>query len=260
MEETHMRNITMGLIGLGIALGSVSPGSAQDIWVKTDNQDCTVHSDEALKDNEAVTWTGSCADGRASGVGVLEILTDRIATGFYEGGMVDGKLHGEGILRLQTENKTGFDRLEGTFVSGEPNGTARFEAANGDYFDGSFKDGERHGTGFYRLVNGEEYYGDFEDGKRSGVGFLIDSESNVYFGQFKDGSANGAGVAENADGSKYQGQFANNLPDGAGTYVAANGDIYQGRFNAAKADGKFLVTKKGGEQSIEIHKNGELVK
>ena len=255
----HMRKLVIGLSGWCLALSVMSAGNAQEIWVKTDNMECTVSSDEALREGEAVTWTGLCADGRASGSGTLEVRHNNKLVGSYEGDMSGGKLHGDGILRLQPQDKNGFDRLEGGFVNGEPNGNARFDGANGDYFEGSFVNGERQGAGHYRLANGEEYFGDFENGKRSGVGFLIDAEGNVYIGQFENNLAHGAGVSDNADGSRFQGQFSENLPNGAGTYVAPNGDTYQGRFINAKSDGQFLVTRADGNQEIEIYKGGELV-
>jgi hypothetical protein len=255
-----MRTKIIGLLGFGIAVGLVGPSNSEETWVKTANQDCVVQGDEALKSNEIVSWSGSCDDGRASGVGKLEWIVDNKLAGIYEGRMAGGKLEGKGILRLEVEKGKGFDRLEGTFVAGEPEGEARYEAANGGYYLGGFKNGERHGTGYYKLVNGEEYYGDFVDGQREGVGFLIDSETDVYFGQFEKDQASGAGIFESSDGSSYQGKFKDNLPDGAGTYVAANGDTYQGSFKAGKADGKFLVTKANGDQAVEEQNNGELVK
>jgi hypothetical protein len=255
-----MRTEILGLLGLGLAVGLVGPAHAEDVWVKTADQDCMVLGDAPLKDNEAATWSGSCADGRASGVGILEWIVDNKIAGIYDGGMADGRLNGEGVLRLEVEKGKGFDRLQATFVAGEAEGEVRYDAANGDTYVGSLKDGERHGIGFYRELAGVEYYGDFENGLQHGVGLLTDTEGNAYFGQFEKGAGKGAGVFEAADGSSFQGQFANSLPDGAGTYVAPNGEIYQGQFKAAKADGMVLVTKADGSQSVEEWKDGEKVK
>jgi hypothetical protein len=250
----------LAALGFSIVAGLAGPACAENVWLKTANQDCTVLGDAPLKSNEAVTWSGSCLDGHASGKGTLEWIVANKISGVYEGGMADGKLDGEGVLRLEVEKGKGFDRLQGTFVDGEPEGEARYDAANGDSYIGGFRKGERHGVGYYRLVTGEEYYGDFENGQRHGLGFLIDAEGNAYLGQFEKGVGRGAGVFEGADGSSFQGRFANGLPDAAGTYVAPNGDTYQGRFKAAKADGMFLVTKADGTQSVEEWKNGEKVK
>lgn len=254
-----MHRLMIGLSSWALMIGFASTGQADEIWIKVDNVECSVASDEALSKGEILTWSGFCKEGRASGNGTLEVRFENRLVGSYEGGMEDGRLNGEGILRLQSADKSGFDRLEGVFVNGEPNGNARFDGANGDYFEGSFVDGERQGTGHYRLANGEEYFGDFENGIRSGVGILIDAEENVYIGQFQNNMAQGAGISENADGSSYQGQFADNLPNGTGTYIAQNGDIYQGRFIRAKSDGQFLVTRADGSQEIQIFKDGELV-
>ena len=50
------------------------PSAAQDFWIKAQESDCQVWSDEAM-DNEVVTWSGPCKDGKASGKGKL--LVDR---------------------------------------------------------------------------------------------------------------------------------------------------------------------------------------
>ena len=243
---------------LAVVVGS--PAQAEDVWVSTSNQDCQVLGDAALKDNEAVTWSGACRDGRATGSGRLEWIVDGKLSGDYDGEMSDGRFHGKGLMRFQVEKGKGFDRLEGTFAMGEPEGEARFDAANGDFYTGGFHKGERHGVGYYQLVTGEEYYGDFENGQRHGLGFLIDNDGNAFLGQFENGEAKGAGVVESSDGSKFQGQFAKSLPNGAGTYVAPNGDTYQGQFTDGKANGKVLVTKADGSQALEDWKDGEKVK
>lgn len=248
------------LLGLGMMLSVVGSVQAEDVWVSTKNQDCSVLGDAPLKDNEAVTWSGSCVDGRATGIGRLEWLVDGKLFGDYDGAMVDGRFDGKGVLRLEVEKGKGFGRLEGTFVAGEPEGEARYEAANGDFYVGGFRKGERHGVGYYRLVTGEEYHGDFESGQRHGLGFLINGEGDAFLGQFENGEAKGSGLLESRDGSAFQGRFAKSIPDGAGTYVAPNGDIYQGQFKAGKAYGQVLVTRTDGTQVVEEWKDGEKVK
>ena len=254
-----MRAMFMSLLGFAFAVCIGAPASAADIWVKTDNQDCTVWSDEPLKANETVTWSGSCTDGRVSGEGTLEWVVDNEVAGIYDGGMVGGRLHGEGVLRLKVENENGFDRLQATFIAGEAEGEVQYDAPNGDTYIGELKDGKRHGLGYYRELAGVEYFGDFEDGQHHGVGFMTDAEGNAYFGQFEKGAGSGAGVYEAADGSSFQGRFADSLPNGAGTYVAPNGDTYQGVFRAGEADGMVLVTKADGSQLVEQWKDGEKV-
>ncbi len=255
-----MTRLKSALLGAALACGLAAPALGEEVWVKTVNQDCTVAADEALKENEAVTWSGPCLDGRASGKGTLEWIVDNKISGVYDGGMEDGRLDGDGVLRLEIEKGQGFDRLEATFVAGLPEGDARYDAANGDHYEGGFQKGERHGLGYYKMVTGEEYFGDFENGQRHGVGFLIASNGDAYVGQFEKGVAKGAGVFEGEDGSKFQGLFAGGLPDGPGTYVAPNGDVYQGKFKAGKAYGKLLVTKADGSQAVEEWKDGEKVK
>jgi hypothetical protein len=241
------------------ALGFTRFANAEDVWVKTANQDCEVFANAPLGSDETVNWSGSCENGRASGVGQLEwSVNDRIA-GYYEGGMAGGKLHGKGVLRLEIKNGKGFDRLEATFVEGKPEGEARYDLPNGDFYIGNLKDGKPDGVGYHRKSDGIEYYGDFEDGDYHGIGVVTDSEGNSYIGQFVKGAGKGFGVYEAADGSTYSGAFSDSLPNGAGTYTSPNGDIYQGVFKSAKADGTFLVTRTDGHQSVEKWKDGEKV-
>lgn len=234
--------------------------NADEIWVKTANQECSVLSDKKLGDKQAVTWFGSCSNGRATGSGKLEWIVDGKIRGTFEGEMDDGRLDGDGVMRVELEKGKGFDRLAGHFVDGQLEGDARYDAANGDFYEGGFKSGQRHGVGYYKMVSGEEYFGDFENGQRHGVGFLISANGDAYLGQFKNGLVAGQGVFEGGDGSKYQGMFSNGVPDGPGTLVAPNGDVYQGRFSKGKGNGAFLVTRKSdGTQTNETWKNGELV-
>ena len=237
----------------------ISTAEAAEVSVKISNQDCSVYVDSPLKENETVSWSGSCLDGFTAGKGRLEWLVDSKLAGDYDGEMMEGRLNGSGLLRIQAEKGQGFDRLEGTFVMGQPEGEARFDAANGDFYVGGFQAGERHGLGYYRLVSGEEYQGDFQNGQRHGLGFLISENGDAYWGEFENGELQGAGVLVNNDGSEFHGRFSKSLPDGAGTYVSANGDVYQGMFKAGIADGKFLVTKSDGTQAFETWKDGEKI-
>ncbi|MGI9373968.1 MAG: hypothetical protein ACR2OJ_15885, partial [Hyphomicrobiales bacterium] len=59
------RMLSAAGLGLGLSLMVTSAVQAEDIWVKVSNQDCMVWSDSALKDNEVLTWSGGCLDGRA---------------------------------------------------------------------------------------------------------------------------------------------------------------------------------------------------
>ena len=106
------------IIGLGILLGLTGSAQADDVWVGTANQTCEVLSDAALKDNEAVTWSGSCRDGRANGSGRLEWIVDGKLTGDYDGAMSDGRFSGKGLMRLQVEKGKGLRPVGRDFCNG----------------------------------------------------------------------------------------------------------------------------------------------
>ena len=255
-----MHSMKAAVAGTLLSGALLVTATAEEVWVTVANQDCQVDAGVPVEDGELVTWSGSCQDGRAIGLGVLQWSIDGRTVAFYEGGMLDGRLEGEGVLRMETERGDGFHRLAATFVSGEAEGDARYDAPNGDSYEGGFKNGERHGIGYYKTASGEEYFGDFEAGLRHGSGYLVAADGDVYQGGFKNNTPDGAGVFDGGDGTRYYGMFANGLPDGPGTHIEPNGDIYQGTFKAGKIDGVVLVTKSDGSQSVEQWNEGQKVK
>ena len=73
-------------------------------WIVAKNQPCQVHNPYPVA-GEAVTWSGSCADGKASGEGRL-VWQNSNGTHVYEGWMRDGKKHGWGPTPKPTATAT----------------------------------------------------------------------------------------------------------------------------------------------------------
>lgn len=73
---------------LPFALACLSSGSVfADTWVKGPTRDCTVWSSDDGSAREVMTWTGSCEDGKAMGLGVL-VVHDKDGLGaVYNGEM-----------------------------------------------------------------------------------------------------------------------------------------------------------------------------
>ena len=261
---------------------------AADTWLKDPTRNCSVWTDSAADAGETATWSGSCADGKASGLGVMVVHDKDGLLAVYNGEMVAGKASGFGTLRFRNEEAGGFNTYFGTFDESKPWGQGVFESSEGWQFDaffegnfdtgsgtlvvfsddedgqdavfrGEFVDGELTGTalGFYRTESGEIYFGDIENEKRHGVGTLIHANEDTYFGDFENGVASGTGTYESGNGAVTVGFFAQGSPNGAATVKAPNGDIYQGLFIDGKAEGIVLVTKADGTQHTETWKDGE---
>ena len=78
----------------------VTPVNA-DTWLKDPTRDCSVWSDGAAEDGETATWSGSCADGKASGLGVMVVHDKDGLLAVFNGEMSGGKASGFGTLRFR---------------------------------------------------------------------------------------------------------------------------------------------------------------
>ena len=131
-------------------------------WSMASNQPCAVWN-YGNRDYEPLSWSGACADGMATGEGRLVF---RAGGGVYEGGMLEGKLHGRGVL----EWSDGY-RYEGDLREGKQHGEGTMTQANGDRYTGAWRDGRPHGRGSYTQADGTSFEGSWRDGcfgERSG--------------------------------------------------------------------------------------------
>ena len=145
-----------------ICLTSASKSAHAGTWITDDKSGCQVWDPNPQVD-EAVIWSGACANGRAEGPGTAQWLkgtavteTDKgewrggkqmgkgvqiWSTGSYEGDLSDGEPNGRGVLTLQKL------RYEGEFREGKPNGagtlTEGSETVRGIWKDGCLQGGSR---------------------------------------------------------------------------------------------------------------------
>ncbi len=149
-------------------------------WLK--DGDCQLFNAEA-KAGDTVSWTGACIDGYASGLGTATFTQDGKTQSFtatfargmipdgnvvakwgdgwsYEGGMVEGRFHGAGVLVTDTN-----DRFEGQWADGKMNGFGILRRADGERYAGDWKDDKPNGTGELRRADGSLVAGSFADGK-----------------------------------------------------------------------------------------------
>lgn len=146
--------------------------------------------------NKAMTdasWSGACADGLASGPGILQWKAGGKPYATYEGGVVHGAPEGEGYVKHADQTE----------------------------YEGGFKDGLYHGKGIMVGAEGR-YEGDWRAGKRDGRGTMRYTLGGSYDGQWRGGVFHGQGKAVYAGGGEYAGMFENGRREGqAAAPVAA---------------------------------------
>jgi len=275
--------LTVGAMSIGMA-----GHSHAEIWLEDPTTGCEILSDGDKTDKQVAIWSGSCNDGKASGLGVMVVHDKDGLLLIYRGEMSGGKAEGAGSLVFRNDDGAEFDRYIGRFENNAPMGEGILESSEGTRFQadfngsfdsgngtlsvfpeddkgtdavirGDFKDGVLVGPAlaFYETASGEAYFGEIENGAREGFGTLVHANDDAYVGEFVKGKASGVGNYESTDGSMMIGMYEDGAPNGPGTYIAANGDVYQGRFIDGKAEGSILVTRADGSQFVETWKSGE---
>jgi TonB family protein len=89
-------------------------------------------------ENEAVSWSGACENGLASGEGTLQWFLDGKPNGISTGTFRNGQLEGRGA-RIAANG----DRIEGMFAAGRPDGRMLISYTGGKSFEVQFAKGER---------------------------------------------------------------------------------------------------------------------
>jgi hypothetical protein len=284
MRTKHLISIlTASMLSMAMAGSCLA-----DIWLEDPTTGCEILSLGDAADKQVPVWSGSCAGGKASGLGALVVHDKDGLLLVYRGEMSGGKAEGAGSLIFRNKDGAGFDRYLGRFENNVPMGEGILESSEGTRFQadfdgsfdsgsgilsvfpedddgtsavirGDFRDGKLVGPAlaFYETAAGEAYFGEMENGAREGFGTLVHANDDSYVGEFVKGKADGFGNYEGADGSMMIGIYENGAPNGPGTFIAPNGDTYQGTFIDGKAEGSILVTKVDGSQSVETWKSGE---
>jgi formylglycine-generating enzyme required for sulfatase activity len=256
-------------------------------WLQVENKlNCAVWN-ENPEANETASWSGSCSDGKASGVGTLtfKFRKNRKKTqSVYTGELLHGKLNGFGTYDF--ENR---ETYEGTWGNGElTKGTIRYRNGdqyigeisnyksqgqgtltfrNGDIYFGRFEAGTPHGDGTYTYLSGDKLASRFWNGKPSGRGIwtLEKNDGQIshvypngegYVGNLKNGKQNGLGTLKYADGSIYSGDFDDGVPQGVGTFTFTDGTVYIGNFWRGKPHGQGTEDLADGGKYAGQYENG----
>ena len=129
----------------------------------------------------------------------------------YEGELVDGEMHGFGVLQMKD--------------SGE--------------YRGQWQHGMHHGKGKLTLPTGYVYEGQWAKGKRSGYGVMVDDDDRKYDGEWIDGRQHGTGTMIHRGGETvFSGQWRAGVPHGKGMLTRKNGTFVRGVWvDGKKQDG-----------------------
>ena len=120
----------------------------------------------------------------------------------YEGPYVDGKRHGQWVLRFASGGVE-----EGPYVDGKRHGQWVLRKANGDVGEGPYVDGKEHGQWVLRAANGDVGEGPYVDGKAHGQWVGRTADGDVAEGPVVDGKKHGPWVERFADGKVREGTF-----------------------------------------------------
>lgn len=188
--------------------------------------DCRIARLEPAPDEAGVSWTGGCADGYASGKGVLAWTSVRGKT-TLEATLVRGEASGKALLERS-------DYLyEGTTRNGLPDGEGYFQLEGRGWYEGEVAAGLPHGKGTLLTFDRSRYTGDWVRGEFHGQGTATFATGGSYTGAWKNGSPDGRGILIQAGaGHKFEGMFRNGgaaSPPGTGLdepYYDTNGAIF----------------------------------
>ena len=110
---------------------------------------------------------GNWLAGQFVGAGTLDKATLSFSNGRYEGGVLNGKPHGRGVMAYSNGM-----RYDGDWVNGVRKGKGNFTWPNGDRYEGEFHN-SIYGQGVYTWANGDRYEGEFVDDIRTGNGIVV---------------------------------------------------------------------------------------
>ena len=233
-----------------------APLAAEEFWIKEKLQNCEIWSDTPLVDGDAITWSGQCVGGKASGNGLLiwtrggEIYTR------FDGDMSEGKLNGTGVVVEASEDGENYLVLTGEFKNGEPHGLVMGKSADNGFFVGQFDQGEMDGQILWVEADGSSFDGKFVDGIAQGKARTIGADGEIFDGEFKDNERHGAGKLVMADGGVYTGEFEQSAMSGYGRFDGPLGNSYVGGFTNDKPNGPGLFYSADGGSYQGIFKMG----
>ncbi len=195
-------------------------------------------------------YRGAFVDGRMHGFGI----DSRSDGSRYEGDFDNNRRHGDGSLTLPdgsiyegqfvngARSGTGSytsasGRYAGQWYDDAPNGSGRFDYADGSWYEGEWAAGRRNGVGRYQRDEESSYEGDWEQDLPHGFGTLTERNGFSYEGGFDGGERSGYGVIDVGDGIGYAGTWVENRRQGFGREARPDGSVYLGEWHADRRNG-----------------------
>jgi len=129
---------------LGGLLCCTSSVQAGEHWIADQRTGCQIRNPLPIPD-EAVSWSGECKDGKASG---------------------------QGILRWYANSKL-FLTLNGVMEVGQCRRNCTVSTKGGNKYVGDLQDNRPHGSGIMTYADGTKYSGGWASGKKHGKGTFV---------------------------------------------------------------------------------------
>jgi len=178
--------LNCGLLNASATDSSGNSDTNSGQWLK--DGACSLFSADAVP-GDTVSWTGTCVDGYAEGLGTAtfthEGQTQSFTANFVHGVIPDG--------HVITRWGQGWS-YDGETIGGRFNGPGILTTDRSDRFDGSWNDGKMNGFGVLLRANGERYAGDWKDDKPNGNGEFRHADGSLLSGEFVDGKLEKAQV------------------------------------------------------------------
>jgi len=152
-------------------------------------------------DEDAVTWTGDCSDGLASGSGTMEVRRRGFGSGVGSASLLTGQLQNGKMQVLWTTlfvDGTFFG--EGLLVDGEAQGHWKEAMFDDGVGEGPYVDDERNGRWTLRFSDGSVWEGPYVGDRKNGQWTERDADGWEDIGPYVDGKRNGRWTLRHADG------------------------------------------------------------
>lgn len=127
---------------------------ADSHWVSSEPAGCKVWIDveQEASASRQIKWSGACQNGKAVGKGSLTVTDDGKELVQFDGEMLEGNYHGDGVLK--TADQEDVCTVRSSFVRGEMEGAFEESCQSGTRFEGRAHRGRLAGFGRVSLPRG----------------------------------------------------------------------------------------------------------
>ncbi len=195
--------------------------------------------------SEGIRYEGDINEEKTGTGKIIYPEDDSIERVSYEGGLLLGLPHGEGIMCWKDGGE-----YNGGWESGNRHGKGIHKYGNGSFYEGDWLDGFRHGKGTYKWPNGQSFEGEWQNDSIRGRGVMYAANHNRFEGYFIDVYPSGHTRITYANGDIYEGEYKNKGVNGRGKYTFAKGTIVYGDWKDGRKHGRALTYRPRGNINI----------